>query len=54
MSELDPERRFFLIKLIKEKAVQTFITNIVLDEIRELEIIKNMKIFRIKNGMIEI
>lgn len=54
MSELDPERRYFLLKLIKEKAVQTFITNIVLDEIKELEIIKNMKIFRIKNGMIEI
>ncbi|MDD5635895.1 MAG: DNA replication/repair protein RecF [Atribacterota bacterium] len=53
MSELDPERRFFLLKLITERSVQTFITNIVLDELKELEVVNNLKIFKIKNGMIE-
>jgi len=53
MSELDPERRFFLLKLITERSVQTFITNIILDELKELEVVNNLKIFKIKNGMIE-
>ena len=53
MSELDPERKIFLIQLIKERAMQTFITSINLDDLTQTEIIKNAQIFRVKNGMVE-
>ncbi len=53
MSELDPERRIFLIQLIKERAMQTFITSISLDDLTQMEIIKDAKIFRVNNGMVE-
>lgn len=53
MSELDPERRIFLIQLIKERAVQTFITSIGLDNLSEMDVIKSAKIFQVKNGIVE-
>lgn len=53
MSELDPERRVFLIQLIKERVMQTFITSISLDDLVQIEITKNAKIFRVKNGIVE-
>jgi DNA replication and repair protein RecF len=53
MSELDLERKVFLLKLIKEKAVQTFITSIDLDRSIQTNIIKSSKIFRVKNGRLE-
>ncbi len=53
MSELDSERRIFLIQLIKDKAMQTFITSISLDDLIETEILENAKIFRVKKGTIE-
>ncbi len=53
MSELDPERRIFLIQLIKERAVQTFITSIRLDNLSEMDVIKSAKIFQVKNGTVE-
>ena len=53
MSELDPERRIFLIQLIKERAVQTFITSIGLDNLLEMDGIKSSKIFQVKNGKVE-
>lgn len=53
MSELDPERRIFLIQLIKERAVQTFITSIGLDNLSQMDVIKSAKIFQVKNGIVE-
>jgi DNA replication and repair protein RecF len=53
MSELDPERRIFLIQLIKERAMQTFITSIGLDNLSQMDIIKSAKIFQVKNGIVE-
>ncbi|MFW5890889.1 MAG: DNA replication/repair protein RecF [bacterium] len=52
MSELDSERRIFLIQLIKERAMQTFITSIGLDNLLQLDIIKSAKIFQVKNGIV--
>jgi DNA replication and repair protein RecF len=53
MSELDLERKIFLLKLIKERAVQTFITSINLNNLTKIDFMKNSKIFRVKNGEIE-
>jgi len=53
MSELDQERKIFLIKLIKEKAVQTFITSIDLNNLNQIDLLKNSKIFRVKKGALE-
>ena len=53
MSELDQERKIFLIKLIKEKAVQTFITSIDLNNLNQIDLLKNSKIFRVKKGTLE-
>jgi DNA replication and repair protein RecF len=53
MSELDLERKVFLLKLIKERAVQTFITSIDLDRSIQTNIIKSSKMFRVKNGELE-
>ncbi len=53
MSELDPERKIFLIQLIKERVMQTFITSISLDDLTQKEIIKNAQIFRVINGMVQ-
>lgn len=53
MSELDIERKNFLIQLIKERSVQTFITSINLDNLTNIKTINNVKIFKIKKGEIE-
>jgi len=53
LSELDPERRIFLTQLIKQRAVQTFITSIGLDNLSEMDVIKSAKIFQVKNGKVE-
>ena len=53
MSELDQGRKDFLIKLIKEKAVQTFITSIDLNNLTQIDILKSSKIFWVKKGMLE-
>lgn len=52
MSELDPERRIFLIQLIKERAMQTFITSIQLDNLSQMDVIKSAKIFQVKKGIV--
>lgn len=53
LSELDAERRLFLIKLIKEKPIQTFITSIDLQDFTPYHIVESAKIFRIRNGTVE-
>jgi len=53
LSELDPERRIFLIQLIKERALQTFITSIELDNLSQMDRFKSAKIFQVKNGIVE-
>jgi len=51
MSELDEERRSFLLELIIEKKVQTFITSISLDYFNS-NIQEKSKIFKIEGGKI--
>ena len=53
LSELDSERRLFLIQLIKERALQTFITSIDLEDLTQYNITTSSKIFRINNGKVE-
>jgi len=53
MSELDLERRRFLMQLIIEKPMQTFITNINPDDLTQLKSIKDSKVFRVRNGQVE-
>jgi len=54
-SELDLERRRFLMQLITEKPLQTFITSINLDDLTQVKNIniKNRKVFRVRNGTVE-
>ncbi len=51
MSELDEDRRHFLLELIIEKKVQTFITSINLDYFNS-NIKEKSKIFKIKEGQV--
>ena len=53
LSELDSYRRLFLIKLIKERPLQTFITSIDLHDLIQYDFVKHSKIFKVKNGMVE-
>ncbi len=53
MSELDIERKNFLIELIRERSVQTFITSINLDNLTNIKTINGVKIFKIQRGEIE-
>lgn len=54
MSELDPERKIFLTQLIKERPMQTFITSICLEDLRQVKTNKDAKVFQVKNGRIEV
>lgn len=51
-SELDLERRLFLIKIIKERPLQTFITSINIEDLTRYNIISSSKIFQIKDGSV--
>ena len=51
MSELDEERRHFLLELIIDKKVQTFITSISLDYFNS-NIKEKSKIYKIEGGKI--
>ncbi len=53
MSELDLSRRRFLMKLIQDRSMQTFITSISLDDLTQLEMKKNLKLFQVNNGIVE-
>ena len=53
MSELDLKRKIFLIQLIKDRAIQTFITSINMDDFIKTEIGNNSKIVKIKNRKVE-
>ena len=53
LSELDAERRLFLIKLIKEKPIQTFITSIDLQDFAPYHIMESAQVFRVRGGMVE-
>ncbi len=53
LSELDYERRLFLIKLIEERSLQTFITSIDLQGLKQFDFIKNSKVFQVENGTIK-
>ena len=53
LSELDSYRRLFLIRLIKERPLQTFITSIDLNDLGQYDFVKHSKIFWVKNGMVE-
>ena len=53
LSELDSYRRLFLIQLIKERPLQTFITSIDLHDLLQYDFIKHSKIFGVKNGIVE-
>lgn len=53
MSELDFRRREFLMSLIQERTMQTFVTSISLDDLTQLGMIKNLKIFQVNNGIVE-
>ena len=53
LSELDLYRRLFLIQLIKERPLQTFITSIDLHDLLQYDFIKQSKIFGVKNGIVE-
>ncbi|MDD3657050.1 MAG: DNA replication/repair protein RecF [Atribacterota bacterium] len=53
LSELDSERRLFLIQLIKDRPLQTFITSIDLHDLTEYNVIKNAKVLHVKNGTVE-
>ncbi len=53
MSELDLERKKFLVQLIKNREMQTFITSINLDDLTYNKIEKDVKILRIKDGTVE-
>ena len=50
LSELDSERRLFLMKIIKERPLQTFITSIDIEDLTQYNINSSSKIFRIKDG----
>lgn len=52
LSELDLKRRQFLLELIKERVLQTFITTIDLQDIGENNFIKNSRLFLVKNGTV--
>ena len=54
LSELDPNRRLFLVQLIKDKPLQTFITSIDLHDLEQYDFIKDSKIFQVKNGTVEV
>lgn len=53
LSELDSYRKLFLIQLIKERPLQTFITSIDLHDLTQYDFVKHSKIFKVKNGMVE-
>ncbi|HOR41943.1 MAG TPA: DNA replication/repair protein RecF [Atribacterota bacterium] len=53
LSELDAERRLFLIKLIKEKPIQTFITSIDLQDFVPYHIVESARVFKVRGGMVE-
>ncbi|MFW6149038.1 MAG: DNA replication and repair protein RecF, partial [Atribacterota bacterium] len=53
MSELDLERKRFLVQLIKNREMQTFITSINLDDLTYNKREKDVKILRIKDGTVE-
>lgn len=53
MSELDMERKSFLVRLIKERKMQTFITSIGLDDLTQGCIGNQAKVFQIKMGRVE-
>ena len=53
LSELDSYRKLFLIQLIKERPLQTFITSIDLHDLAQYGFVKHSKIFKVKNGMVE-
>jgi DNA replication and repair protein RecF len=53
LSELDSYRKLFLIQLIKERPLQTFITSIDLHDLAQYDFVKHSKIFKVKNGMVE-
>lgn len=52
LSELDYKRRLFLVQLIKEKNLQTFITNIDLYGLEQFGLLDNSKVFQVKNGTV--
>ena len=53
LSELDSYRKLFLIQLIKERPLQTFITSIDLHDLTQYDFVKHSKIFKVNNGMVE-
>ena len=53
LSELDSERRLFLMKIIKERPLQTFITSIDIEDLTQYNINSSSKIFRIKDGTMQ-
>lgn len=53
LSELDSYRKLFLIQLIKERPLQTFITSIDLHDLTQYDFVKHSKIFKVKNGIVE-
>lgn len=53
LSELDSERSLFLIQLIKDKSLQTFITSIDLHNLYQYDGIKQAKIFQVNNGKVK-
>ncbi len=53
LSELDSERRLFLIKLISDRSLQTFITSIDLHDLIQYDSIKQSKIFLVNNGIVK-
>ncbi len=53
MSELDTDRRIYLIKLIQDRKIQTFITSININSLTKMNI-ENEKIFSVSQGAVTV